>query len=53
MLVTADTATLPSLSVTMATDAVKSSVSMVEPAPVNVAVDAVHVPAPVPSEVHT
>ena len=53
MLVTADTATLPSLSDTSATDAVKSSVSIVDAAPVNAAVDADHTPAPVPSEVHT
>ena len=53
MLVTADTATLPSLSVTIATDAVKSSVSMVDPAPVNVVEDADQAPAPLPSEVHT
>ena len=53
MLVTAETATLPSLSVTIATDAVKSSVSIVDAAPVNVAVDAAQSPAPVPSEVHT
>ena len=53
MLVTADTATLPSLSDTSATDAVKSSVSIVDAAPVNAAVDAAHTPAPVPSEVHT
>ena len=53
MLVTGDTATLPSLSDTSASDTVKFSVSIVDAAPVSVVLAAAHAPASVPSEVHT
>ena len=49
VLVTSDTDTLPSLFVTIATDAVKSSVSIVDPAPVKAALSSVHPRAPLPS----
>ena len=41
------------LSVTTATDVDKSSVSIVDPAPVRLFVEIDHIPAPLPSEVHT
>ena len=50
---TSEAAILPLLSVTTATAANKSSVSIVDPAPVRVFVEIDHAPAPLPSEVQT
>ena len=53
MLVTSETAILPSAFDTTALEASNTSVSIVEAEPEIVLLDACHDPAPSPSEVHT
>ena len=52
-MVISETAIFPSILETIALLAVKSSVSIVDAAPVNATVDSAQSPASVPSEVHT
>ena len=53
MLVTSETSTLPLALETSAREAVRSSLSIVDPAPVSVPTAVPQVPAPSPSDVHT